>query len=76
MNRAGHLVTVCSSRTRGLLMYGIRNMKLDKKDVVLRRIELMQQEGTSGLQGQRRRKPMLLLKDFDAMSYAPEPRGA
>jgi glutamate synthase (NADPH/NADH) small chain len=29
----------------GLLMYGIPNMKLDKKEVVLRRIRLMEKEG-------------------------------
>jgi glutamate synthase (NADPH/NADH) small chain len=29
----------------GLLMYGIPNMKLDKQEVVMRRIELMEEEG-------------------------------
>jgi len=47
LNHAGHNVTVFerADRPGGLLMYGIPNMKLDKKDVVLRRIELLQDEG-------------------------------
>ena len=46
LNRAGHLVTVYerADRIGGLLMYGIPNMKLDKK-VVQRRIDLMAAEG-------------------------------
>ena len=40
LNRAGHSVTVFerADRLGGLLMYGIPNMKLDKEEVVLRRI--------------------------------------
>ncbi len=47
LNRAGHLVTVYerADRPGGLLMYGIPNMKLDKKEVVERRLKLMEQEG-------------------------------
>ncbi|GFO59572.1 glutamate synthase subunit beta [Geomonas silvestris] len=47
LNKAGHQVTVFerASQPGGLLMFGIPNMKLDKKDVVLRRIRLMEQEG-------------------------------
>src|SRR4051794_31189842 len=47
LNRAGHRVTVFerADRIGGLLMYGIPNMKLDKKHVVERRVELMRQEG-------------------------------
>jgi glutamate synthase (NADPH/NADH) small chain len=47
LNKAGHSVTVFerADRPGGLLMYGIPNMKLDKKEVVLRRIKLMEQEG-------------------------------
>src|SRR5438552_16237901 len=47
LNKAGHLVTVFerSDRVGGLLMYGIPNMKLDKKAVVQRRLDLMAQEG-------------------------------
>jgi glutamate synthase (NADPH/NADH) small chain len=46
LNRAGHLVTVYerADRAGGLLMYGIPNMKLDKK-IVQRRIDLMAEEG-------------------------------
>jgi len=47
LNRAGHSVTVFerADRPGGLLMYGIPNMKLDKQEVVLRRIKLMEKEG-------------------------------
>jgi glutamate synthase (NADPH/NADH) small chain len=47
LNRAGHTVTVFerADRPGGLFMYGIPNMKLDKKEVVLRRIALMEKEG-------------------------------
>ena len=47
LNRAGHSVTVFerADRPGGLLMYGIPNMKLDKQEVVLRRIRLMEEEG-------------------------------
>jgi glutamate synthase (NADPH/NADH) small chain len=46
LNRAGHLVTVFERADRfgGLLMYGIPNMKLDKK-LVQRRIDQMAAEG-------------------------------
>ncbi|MFN0108850.1 MAG: glutamate synthase subunit beta [Blastocatellia bacterium] len=46
LNRAGHSVTVFerADRIGGLLMYGIPNMKLDKK-IVKRRIKLMIEEG-------------------------------
>jgi glutamate synthase (NADPH/NADH) small chain len=47
LNKAGHTVTVFerADRPGGLLMYGIPNMKLDKKEVVLRRIKLMEDSG-------------------------------
>jgi glutamate synthase (NADPH) small chain len=47
LNAAGHNVTVFerADRPGGLLMYGIPNMKLDKKAVVLRRVQLLEQEG-------------------------------
>jgi glutamate synthase (NADPH/NADH) small chain len=47
LNRAGHTVTVFEREDRvgGLLMYGIPNMKLDKKEIVLRRIQQMEAEG-------------------------------
>lgn len=46
LNKAGHLVTVFerADRIGGLLMYGIPNMKLDKK-LVKRRIDLMASQG-------------------------------
>jgi glutamate synthase (NADPH/NADH) small chain len=46
LNRAGHSVTVYERHDRpgGLLMYGIPNMKLDKR-IVKRRIDLMLKEG-------------------------------
>jgi len=47
LNRAGHHITVYerADRIGGLLMYGIPNMKLDKIDVVQRRVDLMTAEG-------------------------------
>jgi glutamate synthase (NADPH/NADH) small chain len=47
LNKAGHLVTVFerADRVGGLLMYGIPNMKLDKREVVQRRTDLMAAEG-------------------------------
>jgi glutamate synthase (NADPH/NADH) small chain len=46
LNKAGHTVTVFerSDRVGGLLMYGIPNMKLDKK-LVERRVKVMADEG-------------------------------
>lgn len=46
LNQAGHTVTVYerADRAGGLLTYGIPNMKLEK-DVVARRIRLLEQEG-------------------------------
>jgi glutamate synthase (NADPH/NADH) small chain len=46
LNRAGHQVTVFerADRIGGLLMYGIPNMKLDKR-MVQRRVDLMAAEG-------------------------------
>jgi glutamate synthase (NADPH) small chain len=53
LNRAGHRVTVFerADRIGGLLMYGIPNMKLDKNQVVQRRIELMRKEGVIFITG-------------------------
>lgn len=47
LNKAGHTVTVYerSDRIGGLLMYGVPNMKLDKKNIVDRRVDLMKAEG-------------------------------
>ena len=46
LNKAGHLVTVFerADRIGGLLIYGIPNMKLDKK-LVKRRVDLMSAQG-------------------------------
>lgn len=46
LNQAGHSVTIFerADRAGGLLMYGIPNMKLEK-DIVERRIQILQQEG-------------------------------
>lgn len=46
LNQKGHEVTVYEKEDRlgGLLMYGIPNMKLDKK-IIERRIQLMKEEG-------------------------------
>mmetsp|Transcript_15657 Transcript_15657/g.31772 ORF Transcript_15657/g.31772 Transcript_15657/m.31772 type:complete len:2161 (-) Transcript_15657:351-6833(-) len=53
LNKAGHTVTVFEREDRvgGLLMYGIPNMKLDKKDVVERRIKLMEDSGIEFVSG-------------------------
>ncbi len=47
LNRAGHLAVVYerADRIGGLLMYGIPNMKLDKREVVERRLGLLREEG-------------------------------
>jgi NAD(P)H-dependent glutamate synthase small subunit len=47
LNKAGHSVTVFEkdSRIGGLVRYGIPNFKLDKKKVVQRRVNLMEDEG-------------------------------
>jgi len=71
LNRAGHLVTVLEREDRpgGLLMYGIPNMKLDKHEVVLRRIDLMEQAGVKFICNASvgdNVEAQLLLRDFDA----------
>ncbi|KAK9447207.1 uncharacterized protein V1518DRAFT_421636 [Limtongia smithiae] len=52
LNRAGHSVTVYerADRCGGLLMYGIPNMKLDKK-IVMRRTDLLAAEGVKFVTG-------------------------
>jgi glutamate synthase (NADPH/NADH) small chain len=72
LNRAGHTVTVLEREDRpgGLLMYGIPNMKLDKQEVVLRRIEHMEKEGIKFLCNANvgdNVEAQLLRKDFDAV---------
>jgi len=71
LNKAGHTVTVFerADHPGGLLMYGIPNMKLDKKDVVLRRIKLLEQEGIKFICNANvgeNVEPQMFLKEFDA----------
>ncbi len=71
LNRAGHTVTVFerADRIGGLLMYGIPNMKLDKKIVVQRRIDLLKAEGVTFVTNTEVGKNYAaekLIKDFDA----------
>jgi glutamate synthase (NADPH/NADH) small chain len=71
LNRAGHTVTVFerADRPGGLLMYGIPNMKLDKQEVVLRRIKLMEQEGIKFICNANvgdNVEPQIFLKEYDA----------
>lgn len=71
LNSAGHLVTVYerADRPGGLLMYGIPNMKLDKKEVLLRRIKLMEDEGVKFLCNAtvgENVEPQIFAKEFDA----------
>ena len=72
LNRAGHWVTVFEREDRpgGLLMYGIPNMKLDKEEVVMRRIKLLEQEGIKfvcNCDVGRFLSPQQLLEEFDAI---------
>ena len=79
LNKAGHSITVFerSDRIGGLLMYGIPNMKLAKKEVVGRRLDLMKQAGISFKtnsqigDGKNGSQDVELLKtDFDAVLLA------
>src|SRR5271170_1198160 len=75
LNKAGHLVTVFerADRPGGLLMYGIPNMKLDKEQVVLRRIKVLEAEGIKFVCNTEIGKNYpaeKLLKDFDAVILA------
>jgi len=71
LNRAGHSVTVFEREDRpgGLLLYGIPNMKLDKRTVLQRRLALMEQEGIRfrcNTHVGRDAETRALLADFDA----------
>ncbi len=71
LNKVGHLVTVFerADRIGGLLIYGIPNMKLDKK-VVQRRVDLMAAEGITFMANTEVGRDYLadrLLKEFDAV---------
>jgi len=79
LNSVGHQVTVYerADRIGGLLMYGIPNMKLDKYQVVERRLDLMRQEGVefitnADIGGGQNGTPSVteLLVDIDAMLLA------
>ncbi len=72
LNQAGHDVTVYerADRVGGLLMYGIPNMKLDKKNVVLRRVKLMEDEGVKFVTGTEIGKDIpakQLMDEFDSV---------
>ncbi len=71
LNSRGHTVTVFErdDRPGGLLMYGIPNMKLEKR-IVERRVDLMRAEGVRFLTGTevgRDVAPDELRRDFDAV---------
>lgn len=71
LNKAGHTVTVFerADRIGGLLLYGIPNMKLDKREVVERRVRLMEAEGVTfktGVEVGKNLSAERLLTDFDA----------
>jgi glutamate synthase (NADPH/NADH) small chain len=72
LNSVGHNVTVLerADRPGGLLTYGIPNMKLDKNDIVMRRVRLMEEEGIKFVCNANvgdNVEPLLLTKDFDAV---------
>jgi glutamate synthase (NADPH/NADH) small chain len=72
LNQAGHWVTVFerADRPGGLLMYGIPNMKLDKQGVVLRRLQVLEQEGIKFIcntEVGRNLPAETLLEEFDAV---------
>ena len=72
LNRRGHNVTVYErdDKAGGLLMYGIPNMKLDKK-IVDRRIKLMEEEGVKFVFNAdvgKNVKADDIMKEFDAVA--------
>ncbi|WP_159520119.1 glutamate synthase subunit beta [Sunxiuqinia indica] len=75
LNKAGHTVTVFErdDRIGGLLMYGIPNMKLDKKEVVQRRVDVLAAEGIifkTNVEIGKDVSSKKLMKDFDAVVLA------
>ena len=75
LNRAGHLVTVFerADRPSGLLMYGIPNMKLDKNEVVLRRLKILEAEGIAficNMEVGKNYPAEKLMQQFDAVILA------
>ena len=74
LNKRGHLVTVFerSDRIGGLLMYGIPNMKLEKR-FIERRIQIMREEGVifeTNVDVGRVKKAQSILSQFDAVILA------
>ncbi len=74
LNKRGHSVTVFEREDRvgGLLMYGIPNMKLEKK-VISRRVELMKAEGVEFITGANVGtdiKAAKILKEYDSVVLA------
>ena len=72
LNRAGHSVTVLerADRPGGLLMYGIPNMKLDKQEVLMRRIHQLEQEGIRFVYNAEvgdNYEAQIMRRDFDAV---------
>jgi len=70
LNHRGHNVTVYEKDDRpgGLLMYGIPNMKLDKK-IVQRRIDIMEKEGVvfeTGVDATDKKIAKSIMENFDA----------
>ncbi len=71
LNQLGHKVTVFerSDRIGGLLMYGIPNMKLDKK-IVQRRVDILEKEGITFVTNTEIGKnysSAAVIKEFDAV---------
>ncbi len=74
LNHRGHLVTVFErdDRVGGLLMYGIPNMKLEKR-IIDRKIEIMKEEGVefrTGCDVGKDIKAKELLKEYDRVILA------
>lgn len=75
LNKLGHQVTVYERQDRigGLLIYGIPNMKLDKEDVLKRRLDIMEAEGIefiTGIEVGSEISLQELKSDFDAVVIA------
>lgn len=75
LNKLGHQVKVYERQDRigGLLMYGIPNMKLDKEEVVERRLKIMEAEGVEFITGVEVGKDLSLKElkaEYDAVILA------
>lgn len=74
LNKRGHKVTIFErdDRPGGLLMYGIPNMKL-AKEIILRRVQLMEKEGITFVMNSyisKREDVSKLLKEYDSIVLA------